>query len=128
MPIKVHNPKTVSLAGAYSLGAEVPAGARLLYVSGQVGINAKGKVQDGIEKQTAQVWKNIGQVLKSGGMAYKDIVKVNVYLTDSRFVGPYRAVRDLFMGAAPYPASTLVIVAGLVSPDLLVEVEAVAAK
>ena len=46
MPIKVHNPKTVSLAGAYSLGAEVPAGARLLYVSGQIGVNAKGKVQD----------------------------------------------------------------------------------
>jgi 2-iminobutanoate/2-iminopropanoate deaminase len=128
MPFKVHNPETVSLAGAYSLGAEVPAGARLLYVSGQVGVNAKGKVQDGIEKQTAQVWKNIGQVLKSGGMTYSDIVKVNVYLTDSRFIGPYRTVRDLFMGKEPYPASTLVIVAGLVSPDLLVEVEAVAAK
>ena len=55
MPIKVHNPKTVSLAGAYSLGTEVPAGARLLYVSGQVGVNAKGKVQDGIEKQTASL-------------------------------------------------------------------------
>ena len=39
MPIKFHNPKTVSLAGKYRLGAEVPQGARLFYVSGQVGVD-----------------------------------------------------------------------------------------
>src|SRR5215471_4742276 len=128
MAIKFHNPKSVSLAGKYSLGAEVPQGARMLYVSGQVGVDSRGKIMDGIDKQVAQVFKNIGQVLKAGGMGFRDIVKVNVFLTDSRFVPNYRANRDQFIGEAPYPASTLLIVAGLADPAMLVEVEVVAAK
>ena len=128
MAIKYHNPKSVSLAGKYSLGAEIPQGARVLFVSGQVGVDSRGKILDGIEKQVEQVWKNIAQVLKSGGMSYADIVKVNVFLTDSRFIAPYRAIRDRFFPKEPYPASTLLIVAGLADPGMLVEVEVVAAK
>jgi 2-iminobutanoate/2-iminopropanoate deaminase len=128
MAIKFHNPTTVSKAGKYSLGAEVPQGARLFYVSGQVGVDPRGKLQAGIEKQVEQVWKNVGAVLKSAGMAYRDIVKANVYLTDSRYIVPYRTVRDRFFAAEPYPASTLVIVSGLADPGMLVEIEVVAAK
>ena len=128
MPIKFHNPKSVSKAGKYSLGGEVPQGARMFYVSGQVGVDSRGKLQVGIEKQVEQVWKNIGQVLKSGGMGLADIVKVNVFLTDSRFIAPYRTIRDRFFPKEPYPASTLLIVQGLADPGMLVEVEVVAAK
>jgi 2-iminobutanoate/2-iminopropanoate deaminase len=128
MAIKFHNPPSVSFSGKYSLGAEVPAGAKFLYVSGQVGVDAKGKLGATFEKQCETVWKNIGQVLKAGGMTYKDIVKVTVFLTDSRFVGPYRTVRDQFIKDMPYPASTLLVVAGLADPAMLVEVEVVAAK
>jgi 2-iminobutanoate/2-iminopropanoate deaminase len=128
MAIKFHNPKTVSLAGKYSLGAEVPQGATLFYISGQVGVDSRGKLQVGIDKQVEQVWKNIAQVLKSAGMGYRDIVKVNTFLTDSRFIAPFRTVRDRFFPEPPYPASTLLIVAGLADPGMLVEIEAVAAK
>lgn len=128
MAIKFHNPKTVSLAGNYSLGAEVPQGARLFYVSGQVGVDSKGKLQVGIDRQVDQVWKNIREVLKSAGMSLKDIAKVNVFLTDSRFIVPYRAIRDRYFRRAPFPASTLLIVQGLADPGMLVEVEVVAAK
>ena len=41
---------------------------------------------------------------------------------------PYRAVRDRFFPEPPYPASTLLIVAGLADPGMLVAIEAVAAK
>jgi 2-iminobutanoate/2-iminopropanoate deaminase len=128
MAITYHNPKSVSLAGKYSLGAEVPQGARVLFVSGQVGVDSRGKLQAGIEKQCTQAWKNIGQVLKSAGMGFRDIVKVNVFLTDSRFIEPYRTTRAEFISAEPYPASTLLIVQGLADPGMLVEIEAVAAK
>ena len=128
MAITFHNPKSVSLAGKYSLGAEVPQGARVFHVSGQVGVDAKGKLQAGIDKQVEQVWKNIGAVLKSAGMGYGDIVKATIFLTDSRFIAPYRAARDRIFSAPPYPASTLLIVAGLADPAMLVEVEVVAAK
>lgn len=128
MAIKFHNPPTVSFSGNYSLGAEIPAGARLLSVSGQVGVNAKGKLQDGIDKQCEQVWKNIGQVLKAGGMTYKDIVKMTTFLTDSRFIPASRVARDKVLPAAPYPSSTLLIVQGLADPSMLVEIEVLAAK
>jgi enamine deaminase RidA (YjgF/YER057c/UK114 family) len=128
MAIKFHNPPSVSKAGKYSLGAEVPQGAKLFFVSGQVGVDSKGKLQAGIEKQVEQVWKNIGLVLKSAGMGFGDVVKVNVFLTDSRFIVPYRTVRDRFFPKEPYPASTLLIVQGLADPGMLVEVEVVAAK
>src|SRR4030088_641667 len=119
MAITFHNPKSVSLAGKYSLGAELPSGARLFYVSCQVGVDSGGKLQVGIDKQVAQVWKNIAQVLKSAGMGFGDIVKVTTFLTDSRFIVPYRAVRDRFFPDPPYPASTLLIVAGLADPPTL---------
>ncbi len=127
MAIKYHNPKSVSLSGKYSLGAEVPANARYLYVSGQVGVDSRGKLQQGFDKQAAQAWKNIGQVLKSAGMTFKDIVKMTTFLTDSRFVVPNRTVRDQFI-TAPYPASTLLVVAGLADPAMLVEIEVIAVK
>ena len=127
MAIKFHNPKTVSLAGKYSHGAEVPEGARLLFVSGQVGVDSRGKLQPTFEKQAVQVWKNIGQVLKAGGMGYKDIVKMTSFITDARFIPANRAARDQFI-TEPYPASTLLVVQGLADPAMLIEIEVVAAK
>ena len=128
MAIKFHNPKTVSFSGKYSLAAEVPAGTKLLYVSGQVGTAPDGKLAPGFEAQCEQVWKNLGAVLTEAGMTYKDIVKVTVFLTDSRFVAPYRDIRDRFIKDTPYPASTLLVIQALADPAMLVEVEVVAAK
>jgi len=127
MAIKFHNPKTVALAGKYSLGAEVPPGARVLYVAGQVGLDSKGKLQPTFEKQAVQAWKNIGQVLKAAGMGYKDIVKITSFITDGRYLLANRAARDQFI-TEPYPAATLLVVAGLADPAMLVEIEVVAAK
>jgi len=127
MAIKFHNPKSVALAGKYSLGAEVAPNARLLYVSGQVGVDSKGKLGAGIEKQVELTWKNIGQVLKSAGMGYKDIVKITGFITDARHMTAYREIRGRFIDK-PYPASTLVVVSGLADPGMMVEIEVVAAK
>ncbi len=127
MPLKRHNPKGVTLMGRYSHAVELPPGQRALYVSGQVGVDSKGKIAAGIEKQCDLVWKNIGAILRGAGMGYGDIVKINGYLTDSRFIGAYRSIRDKYVHD-PMPASTLVIVTGLASPDMLVEVEVVAAR
>ena len=127
MAIKYHNPKSVSLSGKYSLGAEVPANARYLYVSGQVGVDSRGKLQQGFDKQAVQVWKNIGQVLKAGGMGYKDIVKITSFLTDARFVVPNRAARDQFINE-PYPAWTAIGVTELITEGTLVEIRAIAKR
>ena len=128
MANKFHNPPNVALAGKYSLGGEVPAGSRVVFVSGQVGLDFKGKLGPTVEKQCELAWKNIGQVLKAAGMAYRDIVKINAYVTDPRYMNAYREARARCIPEAPFPASTLVIVSGLAEPDMKVEVEVVAAK
>jgi 2-iminobutanoate/2-iminopropanoate deaminase len=128
MANKFHNPPTVALAGKYSLGGEVPAGSRVVYVSGQVGLDSKGKLGPTIEKQCELAWKNVGQVLKAAGMTYRDIVKINAYVTDPRYMPAYREARSRHLPDAPFPASTLVIVSGLAEPDMKVEVEVVAAQ
>jgi enamine deaminase RidA (YjgF/YER057c/UK114 family) len=128
MANKFHNPPTVALAGKYSLGGEVPAGSRVLYVSGQVGLDSKGKLGATIEKHCELAWKNIGQVLKAAGMGYRDIVKITSFITDGRYLLANRAAREQFIKSEPYPASTLLVVAGLADPAMLVEIEVVAAK
>ena len=127
MAIKFHNPKSVALTGKYSLGVEVPSDARLLFLAGQVGYDAKGRLAPSFEKQCDLTWKNIGQILKSAGMGYNNIVRVTGFITDSRFIAPYRDARAKFL-KGPYPAATLIVVSGLADPGMFVEVEVVAAK
>jgi len=147
MAIKFHNPKSVALTGKYSLGVEVPSDARLLFLAGQVGYDSKGRLAPSFEKQCDLTWKNIGRILKSAGMGfsnivrvtgfitdsrfiapYRDIVKINAYVTDPRYMPAYREARAKCIPDAPFPASTLVIVSGLAEPDMKVEVEVIAAK
>jgi enamine deaminase RidA (YjgF/YER057c/UK114 family) len=126
--LKRHNPAGVASAFSnYALAVEVPANARWLYISGQVGVDAKGDLADGVLAQHEQAWRNVLAILAEADMGPRDIVKVTAYLTRQEDTGVYREVRDAMLEGAD-PASTLVVVAGLANPDWLVEIEAVAAK
>src|SRR6187455_753638 len=71
------NPSTITApASNYSQGVVVPAGGKRLIVSGQIGMTKDGKVVEGIEAQLRQTWANLLAVLKAGGMAHSDVVKV----------------------------------------------------
>ena len=123
------NPSTVHKPlGRYCHTTLVPADARWLVLSGQVGINPKGQLATGIRKQTEQTFRNILACLRAQGMRKKDLVKTTVYLTDSRFADSYRQARSKAIGDETLFTSTLVIVDGLASPDILIEIEAWAAK
>ncbi|HJR23145.1 MAG TPA: Rid family hydrolase, partial [Dongiaceae bacterium] len=65
--------------------------------------------------------------VEAAGFEVQDLVKVTVLLTRAGDVPASRQVRERVLGAAE-PASTLMIVAGLASPDWLIEVEGVAAR
>ncbi|HUN45557.1 MAG TPA: RidA family protein [Stellaceae bacterium] len=125
--MKVYNPSTVHTAPTYNHGVEVPPNARWLYISGQIGVGPDGKMKDGIEAQTQQVWENIKAVLAAAGMGVEDLVKLTAYLTDENTMDGFRKVRSQHLGSHK-PASTLVVIKRLALPGLLVEVEAVAAK
>lgn len=128
MANKKHNPKTVHRPlGKYTHGIEAAAGTRRLHVSGQVGIDAKGKTLPGFKSQCDRAWRNLIAVLKAADMELKDVVKTTVYLTRAEDIAAYRQVRDRHLGRLR-PASTLVVVSRLANPDFLVEIEAEAAK
>ena len=122
-PQSVHPP-----LGAYSHTARVPAGSDWLVVAGQVGIDAGGTLAGGARDQAVQAFRNVVACLEANGMGRGDIVKFTVFLTDPRFIEEYRAARREVIGDEHKPPSTLLIVQGLAAPDILVEIEAFAAK
>ncbi len=123
------NPKSVHKPlGAYSHTVLVPRDAELLAVAGQVGMNAKGQLQDGIRKQAEHAYRNVLACLREHGMRKQHLIKVTTFLTDPRYADAARAARKKVFGAATLPASTLLIIDGLASPDMCIEVEAMAAK
>lgn len=125
---RILNPATVAPpAGRYSHAIEVPANARWLTISGQVGTAPDGTVAADIESQAANCWRNITSILADAGMAVSDLVKVTVFLTREQDIPAYRAARDRALGEAR-PASTLLVISKLASPSFLVELEATAAK
>lgn len=123
----LHSDNLNTPRGPYVHGLLLDPGQRLLYVSGQVGIRPDGVTGRGIVDQSQIVWQNICEVLRLGGMSVIDIVKMTSFVTSQDFVADYGRVRMTFLGEHR-PTSTLLIVAGLASPDLLVEVEVVAAR
>ena len=102
--------------------------AQRLVISGQVGMSKAGKLANGVERQTVQAFKNIMACLKANDMTQGDLVKLTVFLTDSRHVEDFRAGRDKVLTGNALPASTLVIVSGLAAPEICVEIEATAAR
>jgi 2-iminobutanoate/2-iminopropanoate deaminase len=123
-----HNPPTVAAPfSSYSHGVEVKPNARWLHISGQVGVLPDGRIASGITAQADAAWANIGKILKAAGMEFRDLVKVTTFIRDRADVVATRNARDKHLAGAA-PASTLIVVAGLASPDWLIEIEAVAAK
>ena len=117
----------VAPASRYSQGIVVPAHARRLIVSGQIGMTKDGKVVDGIEGQLRQSWHNLIAVVRAAGMDVKNIVKITTFVTDPKAVVATRQIRDEMM-QGHRPASTFLVVAGLAMPQLLCEIEAEAVK
>lgn len=110
----------------YAQAALIEAASRRLVISGQVGLREDGSPVPSPEGQIDQALHNLGVILAAHGMGPANVVKVTVFLTDPGLIGAWRMRRDSFMqGHAP--TSTLLIVAGLASPDFVVEVEAEAA-
>ena len=126
--LKLMNPPTVVKPfSRYSQAVEAPANARWLHISGQVGATPDGTILKGFEAQAAQCWQNIIAILAAAGIGVEDLVKVNIFVTGAQYVTASRTIRDAALKGAQ-PASTFLVVAALAHADLVVEIEAVAAK
>lgn len=104
-------------------------GARTIYVAGQVSVDVIGNVvaPGDVVGQARRAFTNVKSAVEAAGATVEDIVKVTWYVVGyrSELLPHLAAARsDVFGDHAP--ASTLIGVAALASPDYLVEVEAVA--
>lgn len=119
------NPPGLSTPTTYSHIVKVGG---ILYIAGQVGADAQGKVAGpGMVQQLEQVLKNLQIALTSQGADFSHVTRITIYTTDvDAFRAPdAAAVRSKYFGANR-PASTLVGVTRLASPDYKVEIEATA--
>jgi enamine deaminase RidA (YjgF/YER057c/UK114 family) len=125
------NPKELNTPRFYSHAVSAEGAGKLVYVSGQVSWDASGNVvgKGDMRAQSEQVFRNVGHALAAAGAGWDDVVKMNGYMVGmhAERVAAYREVRSRFLKEGALPASTLVGVERLVDPDLLLEVEVLAA-
>jgi enamine deaminase RidA (YjgF/YER057c/UK114 family) len=123
------NPPGLSTPRGYSHAVSV-TGGRTVYVAGQVAYNAQGEVvgKGDLRAQTRQAFENLRIALAAAGGSFKDLVKINTYVVGYKpdQLTILREVRAEMLKDLTPPASMLVGVQGLVNPDLLIEIEAIA--
>ena len=119
------SPGDLPQPSGYSHVVSIPSG-RLVWTSGQVPLDADGNVAEGWEAQTRRAFENVGRALRAAGADWADVVKLTIYVVDVSELQTIRTVRDEFVDTGSPPTSSLVQVAGLFRPDVLIEVEAVA--
>lgn len=99
-----------------------------LYVSGQIGQDLKTKqVPADFESEVKTLLGNIGIILKAAGMSYKDVVSVQVYLTDIELFARMNAVYTTVF-PDPRPSRTTVGVTKLAAPTAHIEITVTARK
>ena len=123
----IHDVGVARQIGRYSDAIESAAGLRWLHTSGTPGLSLAGELPADIEGQAEIAWTHILEMLKRADMTTADLVKVTHYLTRAQDIPGYVKVRSRFLGDVR-PASMLLVVDQLVRPDMLVEVEAIAAR
>jgi 2-iminobutanoate/2-iminopropanoate deaminase len=103
--------------------------AGILFVSGQIPINPEtGQLLKGdIKKETEQVMKNIGAILKNNGMDFKNVVKCTVFLTDIRDYADMNEIYGSFFPDKVFPAREAIEVVNL-PLGASIEISAIASR
>jgi reactive intermediate/imine deaminase len=113
----------------YSHIAKVKA-KETIYISGQISMNEKGEIigQGDLAAQTTQIFENIKAALTELELDFNDVIKLSFYLTDITQMAKVREVRDKYINLNEPPTSSAMEVSRFVHEDLLIEIEAIAAK
>lgn len=121
----IHDIGVARHIGKYSDAIESVCPGRLLFLSGTPGLTPDGRLPESFEGQAEQAWMNVLSLLERAGMGPEHLVKISQYLVRTEDLLVYPPIRSKWLGDNR-PASMLVIVPGLVRPDILIEIEAYA--
>jgi len=115
-------------SGHFSQATVVEARGRLVFISGMTARRVDGSIAGigDIEAQTRQVCENLKAAVEAAGGTLDDICRVDVYVRNmEHFDAIHKVRREYFK--MPAPASTMVEVCKMTSPDYLIEINAIAA-
>jgi enamine deaminase RidA (YjgF/YER057c/UK114 family) len=114
----------------YTHVVTVRGAAKTIYISGQVPTNERGEIvgKGDFAAQTRQVYENLKITLQAAGATFQDVVKMTTFVKDYKveYLATLRSIRAEYLPKDDPPASTLVGVQSLYSPDVLIEIEAIA--
>ena len=122
-----HNPSE----GVYSTGGdwvhamEVRGAARMLFVSGTMGLRPDFTAPPTLEEQLDCVWSNLRAILTSAGMTVDNIVRLTSYLRDGSYAEANAQARIAALGDRRIPTTAIVV--QTLQPDWLIELEIIAA-
>ncbi len=124
-------PQTVSsvperYAGIFAHGTVLDGPKRLVFLSGQIGVDPDGFTQTGFVAQTHQAMDNVEALLHDSGLTRENILRVVYYVTDPAHLKDLSDLRQLRWNSPQAPAVTTLVVSALAAPDLLVEIEVTA--
>lgn len=113
--------------GVFSQATVIEARGRLVFISGMTARKPDGSIAGvgDIEVQTRQVCENIKAAVEAAGGSMDDICRVDVYVRNMEHFDKIHKVRQQYF-KPPLPASTMVEVTKMVSPDYLIEINALA--
>ncbi|WP_431732402.1 RidA family protein [Chromobacterium vaccinii] len=128
MILNTLNPDTVfdSLQYGFSQAVAIPASARRLLLSGQVGVDRdEVTVSSDLAGQTAQALDNIERVLAAAGGRMEQVAMLRIYIAESAS-HEQQVIADALRERFPShpPASSWILVSGLSLPEWLIEIEA----
>jgi len=129
MEAKAINPWTWQDRAGFSQAVEVRGCERVVYCAGQTSVDAEGNPMHAgdIIKQANQALDNLETVLKQAGLTLANVVRLNYYTSEmSAFFAAGPVLGSRLGKAGCRPASTLLAVAGLLHPDIMLEIEATA--
>jgi len=128
MAFRSLNVESLGLRASLSHAIEVAPGDRLLFISGITAKSPGGETfaPGDVGAQATRILESIQEIVEQAGGTMADIVKLTVFVCDMERFDEVTEARARFF-SSPYPASTMFEVSRLVSPDQLVEIEAVAA-
>jgi 2-iminobutanoate/2-iminopropanoate deaminase len=127
MKKQVTSDKIRQPTGHFSQATTIEARGKLVFISGMTSRRADGSIAGigDIEAQTKQVCENLKSAVEAAGGNMDDIVRVDVYVRNMEHFDKIHKVRREYF-KAPAPASTMVEICKMTSPDYLIEINAIA--
>ena len=124
---QVQSDKIRQPSGHFSHAIAVEAKGKLVFISGMTSRRADGTIAGigDIEAQTRQVCENLKSAVEAAGGTMDDICRVDVYVRNMEHFDRIHKVRREYFKSPP-PASTMVEVTKMTSPDYLIEINAIA--